>query len=156
VNGRRIILCVVLFAAFTGVADAKEYSAERFDARIEVLRGGTLHVTERVLVRFEDGTFRQFYREIPSRLTDGLEVVSASMDDTVFPEGDGPGQVEIRRSSRTRVTWRFPRLSGCRGSMRIASTRARSTSTCRPCRAPRRRWSCAGSVRRRSPLKARR
>jgi hypothetical protein len=112
VNGRRIILCVVLLAAFTGVADAKEYSAERFDARIEVLRGGTLHVTERVLVRFEDGTFRQFYREIPSRLTDGLEVVSASMDDTVFPEGDGPGQVEIRRSSRTRVTWRFPRLSG--------------------------------------------
>jgi hypothetical protein len=109
---RRIILCAVLVAAFTGSAHAKDYSAERFDARIEVLRGGALRITERVLVRFEDGTFRQFYREIPSRLTDGLEVVSASMDDTVLPEGDRPGQVQIRRSSRTRVTWRFPRLSG--------------------------------------------
>ena len=60
-------------------------------------------------MRFEEGTFTQFYREIPSRLTDGLEVVSASMDGVVLPAGDGPGQVEIRRSSRTRVTWRFPR-----------------------------------------------
>ena len=108
---RRIILCTVLLAAFAGVAHAKDYSAERFDARVEVLRGGELRVTERVLVRFEEGTFRQFYREIPSRLTDGLEIVSASMDGTVLPEGDGPGQVQIRRSSRTRVTWRFPRIS---------------------------------------------
>jgi len=109
---RRIILSTVLLAAFAGVAHAKDYSAERFDARIEVQRGGALRVTERVLVNFEAGTFTQFYREIPSRLTDGLEVVSASMDGVVLPAGDGPGQVEIRRSSRTRVTWRFPGVSG--------------------------------------------
>ncbi len=108
---RRIILCTVLLAAFTGVAHAKDYSAERFDARIEVQRGGALRVTERVLVRFEEGTFTRFYREIPSRLTDGLEVVSASMDGVVLPAGDGPGQVEIRQSSRTRVTWHFAKVS---------------------------------------------
>ena len=62
---RRILLCAVLLAAFTGVAHAKDFSAERFDARIEVQRGGALRVTERVLVRFEEGTFTQFYREIP-------------------------------------------------------------------------------------------
>ncbi len=111
VTVRRIILCTVLLAAFTGVAYAKDYSAERFDARIEVQRGGALRVTERVLVRFEGGTFTQFYREIPSRLTDGLEVVSASMDGVVLPAGDGPGQIQIRRTSRTRITWRFAKVS---------------------------------------------
>ena len=109
---RRVLLCAVLLAAFTGVAHAKDYSAERFDARIELLRGGALRVTERVLVRFESGTFTQFDREIPGRLTDGIEVVSASMDGAVLPAGEGPGQVQIRKSSRTRITWRFPKVSG--------------------------------------------
>jgi predicted membrane protein DUF2207 len=109
---RRILLCAVLTTGFTGVAHAKDYSAERFDARVELLRGGALRVTERVLVRFESGTFTQFSREIPGRLTDGIEVVSASMDGAVLPAGEGPGQVQIRNSSRTRITWRFPKVSG--------------------------------------------
>src|SRR5687767_8908898 len=93
---RSLLICIVLMASLAGAADAKDYSAERFDARIEVLRGGTIRVTEEVLVRFESGTFTQFYREIPSGRTDGLEIVSASMDGAVLPPGDGPGQVEVR------------------------------------------------------------
>jgi hypothetical protein len=109
---RPLLICIVLMASVAGAADAKDYSAERFDARIEVLRGGTIRVTEEVLVRFENGSFTQFYREIPSGRTDGLEIVSASMDGVALPPGDGPGHVEVRRRSRTRVTWRFPSVSG--------------------------------------------
>jgi hypothetical protein len=112
VIGRRFLLCAVLLAAFSGAAHAKEYSAERFDARIELLRGGALRVTERVLVRFQSGTFTQFYREVPGRRTDGIEVIAASMDGAVLPAGEGPGQVQIRDASRTRITWRFPKASG--------------------------------------------
>ena len=89
---RRVLLCAILLAAFTGVAHAKDYSAQRFDARVELLRGGGLRVTERVLVRFESGTFTQFDREIPGRLTDGIEVVSASLDGAVLPAGEVRGR----------------------------------------------------------------
>ena len=34
------------------------------------------------------------------------------MDGAVLPAGDEPGQVQIRRSSRTRITWRFAKVSG--------------------------------------------
>jgi hypothetical protein len=109
---RPLVICALLVTVHAGVAHAKEYSADRFDSRVEVLRGGALRVTETVLIRFVDGTFTQFYREIPSRRTDGLEIVSASMDGALLPAGDGPGHVQIRQASRTRVTWHFTRVSG--------------------------------------------
>ena len=109
---RPLLFCTLLFSMFAQPARAKEYSAERFDSEIEVQRGGTLRVTETVRLRFEEGTFTEFFREIPTRRTDGIEIVSAAMDGTVFTPGAGPGHVEIRRRSRVRVTWRFAPASG--------------------------------------------
>ena len=93
-------------------AEGKTYVAERYHSNIEVLRGGTLRVTETVTLRFDDGTFTQFFRMVPARSTDGIEFVSATMDGQVLTAGDGPGHVEVERSSsRVRVTWRFPAVA---------------------------------------------
>ena len=105
---RTLTLCALLLAIGT-TAEGKTYVAERYHSNVEVLRGGTLRVTETVTLRFEEGTFTQFFRRVPTRSTDGIEFVSASMDGQIFTAGDGPGHVEIERSSsRLRVTWRFP------------------------------------------------
>ncbi len=108
---RPLFFCTLLLSLFAQPARAKEYSAERFDSEVEVLRGGTLRVTETVRLRFEEGTFTEFFREIPTRMTDGIDVVSAAMDGAVFTRGEGPGQVDVRSRSRVRVTWRFPPVS---------------------------------------------
>ncbi len=94
-------------------AAAKSYSAERFDAVVRVLADGTLDVTETVVFRFEDGTFREVFREIPDRRTDGIEIVRAEMQGTRLPFGTESGTVEVRRrSNRTRVVWRFSPTEG--------------------------------------------
>lgn len=101
-------LTVVLFLAAAAPATAaKEYRASRFDARIEVQQGGALTVTETIVFMFVDGTFREVFRTIPTRRTDGIEFVSASMDGVVLPAGGEPGQVELRRKNGLRVTWNF-------------------------------------------------
>ena len=64
-------------------------------------------MTETIALRFESGTYQQFYRAIPVRMTDGIEIVSASMDGKVFPRGDGPDHIQISGSSNVRVTWHF-------------------------------------------------
>jgi Predicted membrane protein (DUF2207) len=108
---RPLVLCTLLLSLLAVAADAKEYSAERFDSRIEVTRGGTLRVTETVRLRFDDGTFTQFFREIPLGLNDGIDIVSATMDDNVMTAGEGAGHIEIRRASGVRVTWHFAPVS---------------------------------------------
>jgi hypothetical protein len=108
---RPLALCTLLLALLAGAADAKEYSADRFDSRIEVLRGGMLRVTETVRLRFVEGTFTEFFREIPARKTDGIEIVSASMDESVLTRGEGPGHIQIREKSGVRVTWHFAPIS---------------------------------------------
>ncbi len=95
----------------TTPAAAKTYSAERFDASIRVLPGGHLEVTETVVFRFEDGTFERVFREIPTRRTDDVEVLRATMDGRELPFGEGPGQVEVSGKSRVRVEWRFTPVS---------------------------------------------
>src|SRR5688572_7339145 len=103
----RILVAALLVLTATVSAAAKEYHAARFDSRIEVQQGGSLRVTETIEFVFTDGTFREVFRAIPTRRTDGIEFVSAAMDGTVLPEGDGPGQVEVRRDNSFRVTWHF-------------------------------------------------
>lgn len=103
---RRLIAALAL-ALLPAIADAKDYTAEQFDSRVEVLPGGSLRIVETIVVRFEEGTFTFFYRTIPTRRTDGVEFVSASMDGRAFPAGDQPGQVEVRRNNGLRVEWHF-------------------------------------------------
>jgi Predicted membrane protein (DUF2207) len=107
-------LAAVLVAALTigaAPAAAKTYSAERFDSHVRVLPGGDLEVTETVVFRFESGTFDHVFREIPARRTDGIEVVSASLDGRTLPFGDSVNEVEVSGKSKVRVEWRFHPLS---------------------------------------------
>ena len=104
---RTLTLCALLLTAGT-TAEGKTYVAERYHSNVEVLRGGTLRVTETLTLRFEEGTFTHFFRSVPTRVTEGIEFVSASMDGQAFTAAEGPGHVAIERgSSRLRVTWRF-------------------------------------------------
>jgi len=109
---RSIVVCacilVFFFAGSASPAVAKSYSADRFDATVRVLPDGTLDVTETVVFRFESGTFREVFREIPVRRTDGIEVVRAGMDGEPLPFGTESGTVEVRqRNGQVRVVWRF-------------------------------------------------
>ncbi|CAN5469910.1 hypothetical protein BH23ACI1_BH23ACI1_02580 [soil metagenome] len=113
---RRAAFClfaVLLASGSVGAttAEAKRYSADRFDSRIEVLPDGSLRVTETVVFRFESGTFREVFRELPTRRTDGIEIERATMDGLEFPRGTDAGQVEVRQRRRVRVTWRFAPVS---------------------------------------------
>src|SRR5215207_7330161 len=98
-------LFVVLVAA---PAHASSYTAERFDSRIEVLAGGSLRVTETILFRFESGTFTKVFRTIPSRNSDGIELISATMDGVDLPVGEGSSHVTRRRQNGLRIEWHFP------------------------------------------------
>ena len=85
-----IVVCVRASssaAACARPAFAKSYSADRFDSTVRVLPDGTLEVTETVVFRFQDGTFREVFREIPTRRTDGIEVVRAEMQGEPLPFG---------------------------------------------------------------------
>jgi hypothetical protein len=100
--------CLTFVTAWSDPAAAKSYSADRFDATVRVLPDGTLDVTETVVFRFEDGTFKEVFREIPARRTDGIEVVRAGMEGETLPFGTESGTVEVRqRDGRVRVVWRF-------------------------------------------------
>ncbi len=103
---RFVIAALLLLTAAPALAEGR-YSADRYDSRIEVLDGGTIRITETIAIRFESGTYRQFYRAVPVRMTDGIEILSAAMDGAALPAGDDPGHVQISGSSNVRVTWHF-------------------------------------------------
>jgi hypothetical protein len=104
----RVFLLLLWLVGLSAVpAQAKSYSAERFDSHIRILAGGTIEVTETVVFRFVDGPFTFVFREIPRRGTDSIEVVRATMDGRALPTGDQPGQVEVGGNSRLRVQWHF-------------------------------------------------
>lgn len=104
---RVFLLLLSLVGLSTVHAEAKSYSAERFDSHIRILAGGTVEVTETVVFRFVDGPFTFVFREIPKRGTDSIEVVRATMDGRALPTGNQPGQVEVGGNSRLRVQWHF-------------------------------------------------
>ena len=111
----RLILAALLGCTLLAASPAhgKSYSAERFDSSIRVLPGGILEVTETVVFRFEDGTFTEVFREIPTRRTDGIEIVRAELQGKHLPVGTERETVEVRqRSNRVRVTWRFGPVAG--------------------------------------------
>jgi hypothetical protein len=99
-------LIAVLALSIVPEAAAKTYTAERFDSRIRILPNGAIEVVETVVFRFE-GEFKYVYRELSRRRTDDIEVVSAEMDGRTLPFGNESDQVEVRRSSKVRVEWKF-------------------------------------------------
>ena len=104
---KRLLSVLAVLALFASPAAANDYKAERFDARVEVLQGGSLRVTETIVFRFEEGVFSKVERAISTRRTDGVEFVSASMDAVPFTPGTGVGHVNVRRKEGLRVEWAF-------------------------------------------------
>jgi hypothetical protein len=108
----RSLIATLLVLLSVAPAAAKDYSAERFDVRILMRPGGGIEVVETVVFRFESGTFEHVFREIPTRRTDGVEILSAAMDGRDLEFGEGTGQVEVERGSPVKVRWRFAPRSG--------------------------------------------
>jgi len=104
---RPLITSLLLVLTVAAPVAAKSYSAERFDSRIRVLPGGAIEVVETVVFRFEEGTFEHVFREISTRRTDGIEIVSAAMDGRTLAFGEETGQVEVSGGSPVKVRWRF-------------------------------------------------
>ena len=102
----RLLLTLLLCVGAAAPAAAKDYFASRFDSTIQVRDDGSLLITETIVFVF-DGTFRRVFRTIPTRRTDGIEVVSASMDGRPFDQGTEAGQVDVRRKNGIRVEWHF-------------------------------------------------
>jgi hypothetical protein len=108
---QRILLAALISVLGAAPAAAKEYHASRFDVRVELLRGGSLRVTETIVFAFTEGTFREVFRTIPTSRTDGVDFVSASMDGREMRQGDGAGSVRVRRDNGLRIEWRFAPVS---------------------------------------------
>ena len=86
---------------------AKSYSADRFDVDITVQADGSLEVTERLTFGFVGGPFTYVFRHLPAEYTDGIDVISASVDGVPLSEGKDAGQVEIAGRDPVKVTWHF-------------------------------------------------
>src|SRR5215212_7204686 len=108
---RCLSLCVVICLTMASTSDGGTFFAERYNSRVEVLHGGTLRVVETITLRFDEGTFTQFHRVVPTRFTDWIEIVSATLDGQVLPTGEGAGHVQVARSSQVRITWTFAPVS---------------------------------------------
>src|SRR5258708_4424593 len=106
-----LLLLVPVVSAYaasgTQTLPAKDYSADRFDAQITVQNDRTLLFKETVVFNFVGGPFSFVYRDIPTDKTDSIAIQSAYMDDRLFSEGTGSGQVEIIRDNPIQVTWHF-------------------------------------------------
>jgi len=106
------VLAAVLAAAVIPAVAAKAYRAEHYHSRVVVEPGGAIVVTETVRFAFGPDSFTYASRELPTRRTDGLTVLEASMDGAPMGRGKAAGQFEVRRDdNRRRVVWHFPPTS---------------------------------------------
>lgn len=113
------LLFAALLVTWAAPVEAKDYRADRFDATIDVQPGGSLRVTETIVFTFTDGTFREVFRVIPTRRTDGVEFIEASMDGRVLPPGEHEGQVRVRRKNGLRIEWHFAPVSNSTHTFRL-------------------------------------
>src|SRR5687767_1390272 len=82
--------CILLSLLLTAPAYAKSSTAERLETIIRVQPGGTLHVTETLVMTFESGSFKELDRHLSGRRNDGVEVLEVSMDGRRIALGDNP------------------------------------------------------------------
>ncbi len=109
-NFARLAVAAAVAAAISPASVAaadRKLSADRFEVRIVLARDGSMHVLETVTFRLEGGPFTSLTRVLPTRNTDGIADVAASLDGVPLPSGRQPGQVQIRREDGITVTWRF-------------------------------------------------
>lgn len=107
-----MMIASLLLAAGAPIAlGAKSYSADRFDVDVAVQEDGSVLVTETIVFRFAGGPFTYVFRDLPTDHTDGVTVVSASLDGVTLPPGKEAGQVEIRGRNPIKVRWHFAETS---------------------------------------------
>ncbi|HOU42046.1 MAG TPA: DUF2207 domain-containing protein [Promineifilum sp.] len=104
---RKLALVLLLIALFFSLAaqSDKSYSADRFDVDVAAQADRSLLVTETVAFRFVGGPFSFVFRELPTDHTDGITNIVAGVDGVPWPEGTGPGQVEITGRNPIVITW---------------------------------------------------
>jgi len=115
-----LLIALSLMAFSPAFQGDKDYLAERYDVLVEVQPGGDLLVTETVVFRFTGGPFTFVFREIDPVETDGIEVLSASLDGRPLPQGTEAGQVEIEPGDRINVTWHFGPVSDAAHTFELA------------------------------------
>lgn len=105
---KKFVVAVCLMLGVASLHAAKDHVAERYDIRAEVRPDGSLDVVEEIAFRFTGGEYTFVNREIPSDETDGVEILSASMDGRELTWGDETGQIEVDYGRRrVRLKWRF-------------------------------------------------
>ena len=107
------VIVLLALGLSMGVAQAQEkaYSAERFDVDMTVEEGGSLLITETVVFDFVGGPFTFVFRDLPTDQTDGVQILSASVDGVPYATGTNAGQVEIESGDPMRVTWHLEATS---------------------------------------------
>lgn len=104
---RKLVLALLPIALLLSIAaqDDKSYSADRFDVDVVAQHDRSLRVEETVTFRFVGGPFSFVFRELPLEHTDGITDIVAGVDGVPWPQGTGPGQVEITGRDPIVVTW---------------------------------------------------
>jgi hypothetical protein len=100
-----VVLAALLFNIPGTLAQEKSYRADRFDVAVQVQNDGSLRVTETVVFSFTGEPFTYVFREIPTSRTDGITILTASVDGRSYPRGTNAGEVEIEEGRNLRVTW---------------------------------------------------
>jgi hypothetical protein len=103
---RRSILApsAALLVFGCSAAQAKKYTAERYDVQLQLEQPGNLAVSETVTFRFEGGPFTYVYRDIAATETDGIVDVRTFMD-------GHPVEASVTGESPVRVRWQFDPIS---------------------------------------------
>jgi len=115
------LLCCALFFT-TGAQLDKTYRAERFDVEVTVQPDGSLNIEETVVFRFTGGPFSFVFRELPTDHTDGITGITAGVDGVAWPQGTGPGEVEISGRDPIRVEWHLPPTADTSQTFTLAYT----------------------------------
>ncbi len=103
-----LLLLTALLLFNVAAQDDKSYSADRFDVAVTAQPDRSLLVEETVTFRFVGGPFSFAFRELPTDHTDGITDIVAGVDGVPWPQGTGPGQVEITGRNTIRVEWHLP------------------------------------------------
>ncbi|MBP9501495.1 MAG: DUF2207 domain-containing protein [Candidatus Promineofilum sp.] len=115
------LLCCALFFTM-GAQLGKSYRAERFDVEVAVQPDGSLNIEETVAFRFSGGPFSFVFRELPTDHTDGITGITAGVDGVTWPQGTGPGEVEISGRDPIRVEWHLPPTADTTQTFTLAYT----------------------------------
>src|ERR1700692_3463878 len=70
----------------------KIYTANKFDVNAQITSNNILHVTETEVFHFSGGTFSFVIRELPTDNTDGIDIISTSIDQQAMSQGTDTGQ----------------------------------------------------------------